>query len=245
MPHNDATILVVDDDPDTLLLLQTTLGVRGFTTLTASNGREALMRLQETAFDTVLLDLQMPVMGGMETLEHIRANPGTRSIPVLVVSAAPSGGDTIVNALNAGANDYLSKPYNPTELVRRVEVLVDLHRLHRERSRAVREMAGAASHGLSQPVTALLGHLELLLSCEGELSAVAAGHARQAYEAALVVADLVKRIQRVQEHSTIPYVAQERIVDLESQGKGRSGAPFAKEYGAAESRSRKPEGENR
>ena len=139
----------------------------------------------------------------------------------------------IVNALDAGANDYLSKPFDPEELLRRVEVMVDLYRLHRERSRAVREMAGAASHGLSQPLTSLLGHLELLLGEIDRLSPEGGDHLRRVHESSVQLAELVKRLQKIQEHQTVEYIRGERIVDVDGQSSPGSPTPFAEEYEAA------------
>ncbi|NUP90237.1 MAG: response regulator [Candidatus Sumerlaeia bacterium] len=233
MPRGLATILCVDDDPDTLLLLRTTFSVQGFTVLTALNGREALVRLHEAPVDVVIMDLEMPVMGGLETIEAIRSSHETHAIPVLVVSGAADREGLLVQALQAGANDYLSKPYNPTSLLRRVEILVDLHHLHRERSQAVREMAGAASHELSQPATALLGHLELLVAQLPALPPDVQTHIHRAHAAALDLAVLIKRIQKIEEHRTVPYLDNRRIVDIGGQGQPQRGAPFAEEYQAS------------
>ncbi|MBN1476393.1 response regulator [Candidatus Sumerlaeota bacterium] len=232
----DATVLVVDDDPDLVKLLQTTLVMRGHRVVTASDGREALVRLEEGHIDTIVLDLLMPVMGGLETLEHLRANPRTRQIPVLVVSAIGQAEEAIVNALNAGANDFMSKPYDPPELLRRIDVMVNLHRLHSERSRAVRELAGAASHQLSQPLTSLMGHLELLVAHIGRFSAEDAEHLRVAQAAAFEVSEVVRRLQRVEGDSTVPYISGTRIIDLDGQGEPSAGAPYADEYSEATGR---------
>jgi CheY-like chemotaxis protein len=232
MARVPATVLCVDDDADTLLLLRTTFSVQGFSVLTALNGREALIRLHEGPVDAIVMDLEMPVMGGIEAIERIRATREIRSIPVMVVSGASERSGQIVSALQAGANDYLSKPYSPTDLLRRIEILVDLHRLHRERSKAVREMAGAASHELSQPTTTVLGHLDLLMSYLSRLPPEAQLHAQRAHAAALDLAVLVKRLQKIEEHRTVPYLDDARIVDIDGQEDPQKGAPFAKEYEA-------------
>jgi CheY-like chemotaxis protein len=229
-PVKHATVLIVDDDPDLIRLLRTTLEIGGYRVESASDGREALVRLEEGHIDTIVLDLLMPVMGGLETLEHIRVNPHTRQIPVLVVSAIGQADEAIVNALNAGANDFLSKPYDPVELLRRIEVMVDLHRLHSERSKAVRELAGAASHQLSQPLTSLIGHLELLMTHIDRLPEEDVEHLRLVQSAAFEVSDVVRRLQRVEGDRTVPYVSGTRIIDLDDEGDQAASAPFADEY---------------
>jgi len=220
MDEKTGRVLIVDDDPEVLTMMRMTLGIQGYEIITAENGREALRRLRETSVDTVVLDLDMPVMGGIETIEHLRATPTTRSLPVLVVTGAGKDDERIVAALNAGANDFLCKPCDPAELLQRIGVMVDLLKLHQERSKAVRQMAGAASHLLSQPLTSLLGNLEIIMDHLAKVPEPAREHFRRSYKAATEMAEAVKRIQKVEEHYTVNYIGDDEIVDLGSVGEG-------------------------
>ena len=112
-------VLVVDDDLVLSSLFVEALSLAGFTTTTASNGADALSILDTTPVDAVLLDSQMPVMDGMEALRSIRANPRTRTLPVILVTGQGHISDR-VRGLEAGASDYIVKPVDIDELVARV-----------------------------------------------------------------------------------------------------------------------------
>jgi serine phosphatase RsbU (regulator of sigma subunit) len=105
--------LVVDDDSDISLLLRTRLGAHGFVTHAASNGDEALVRLADSRIDLVLLDVSMPGIDGFEVLEHIRA----AGLDVAVIMTTAFGSErVVVDALRLGADDYLRKPFEASEL---------------------------------------------------------------------------------------------------------------------------------
>lgn len=113
------TLLVVDDDLDTLKLVGTTLEKQGFHIIAAKDGQEALDRVAETKPDLILLDVMMPKMDGYEVTRRLRANPDTASIPIILFTAKAQVDDKVAG-LDAGADDYLTKPTHPAELVARV-----------------------------------------------------------------------------------------------------------------------------
>ncbi|MBX3045807.1 MAG: response regulator [Anaerolineales bacterium] len=113
------TLLVVDDDLDTLKLVGTTLEKQGFHIIAAKDGQEALDRVAETQPDLILLDVMMPKMDGYEVTRRLRANPDTAQIPIILFTAKAQVDDKVVG-LEAGADDYLTKPTHPAELVARV-----------------------------------------------------------------------------------------------------------------------------
>jgi len=112
-------ILAVDDVELNLAMMEAMLkGLGAFNFIAARNGVQALQALETTiGIDIVLLDLQMPVMDGFETLKRIKANDRTRDIPVIVIT---TGKSEILRILKLGANDFMSRPYNPEELRLRV-----------------------------------------------------------------------------------------------------------------------------
>jgi DNA-binding response OmpR family regulator len=103
--------LVVDDDAQNRDVLERYLRRRGHQVITAEHGRHALGLLAAARVDVILLDLRMPEMDGLETLKHLKADPRWREIPVLVLSAIDEL-DGLVRCLEAGAEDYLHKPFN-------------------------------------------------------------------------------------------------------------------------------------
>ena len=117
-------ILVCDDDPLLVDLLQYRLAAKGYDVIVAEDGGKALRRLQEVRPDAILLDAMMPVVDGYELLRRIREAPETATVPVIMLTARKQEQD-IVTALELGANDYLVKPFIPEELVARLARLIE------------------------------------------------------------------------------------------------------------------------
>lgn len=115
------TILIVEDEPAILHLLRHILERAGFEVILAEDGQQALARLAEARPDLVLCDMVMPGLDGYETLTAIRRDPRTRSLPVLAVSVRSQAED-IQRALEAGANSYITKPFQ------RLQLLEEIHR---------------------------------------------------------------------------------------------------------------------
>ena len=110
-------VLVCDDEPHILRLVEVNLERMGFTVETAVNGRDALEKLKTLRPSLVLLDVMMPYIDGFEVLRVIRKNPDTAKIPVVMLSVRAQEGDAR-RAIEAGADGYLTKPFNPEELRR-------------------------------------------------------------------------------------------------------------------------------
>jgi two-component system, OmpR family, KDP operon response regulator KdpE len=109
-------ILVVDDEPQIARVLKTTLSARGYAIRTASDGDEALQMIKSWTPDLVITDLRMPNMDGVELCRHLRAKSG---IPIIVLSVKNEE-RTKIEALDAGADDYVTKPFSVNELLARV-----------------------------------------------------------------------------------------------------------------------------
>jgi sigma-B regulation protein RsbU (phosphoserine phosphatase) len=123
-------LLIVDDAPDNLLLLEAILETEGFNSITlADSAVEAYAKLEEAkgelAIDLILMDIMMPDISGIEAIKEIRSRPEFQDIPILVVSARSETG-ALVEAFEAGAVDYLTKPINELELVARVRSMLRL-----------------------------------------------------------------------------------------------------------------------
>ena len=123
--RTDAWLLVVDDNEDNRYLLVQRLRREGYANiLQAQNGTEAMSILAQQRVDLVLLDVLMPEMDGHQVLERIRDDIGLRNIPVIMVSAVDEI-DTVVRCIEAGAEDYLQKPFNPILLRARIQASLD------------------------------------------------------------------------------------------------------------------------
>jgi adenylate cyclase len=124
-----AKILVVDDTPKNVKLLADLLTVKGYAVVTASSGREALAKVENEKPDLVLLDVVMPEMSGYEVCRKIRENPATQILPVVMVTALDPSEERI-KGLDAGADDFLTKPINQAELLARVRSLLRIKELY-------------------------------------------------------------------------------------------------------------------
>ena len=113
-------LLLIDDDPNLILLVKDYLEFRGYEVITAENGQEALEVLDKDTPDMIICDVMMPQMDGYSLVEHVRKNPRTNWIPVLFLSAKGQSQDR-VKGLNTGADVYMVKPFEPEELVAQVE----------------------------------------------------------------------------------------------------------------------------
>ncbi|MGI0492151.1 MAG: DNA-binding response regulator [Alkalinema sp. CACIAM 70d] len=113
-------LLLIDDDPNLILLVKDYLEFRGYEVITAENGREALEVLEGHTPDMIICDVMMPEMDGYSLVSAIRNDPKTNWIPVLFLSAKGQSQDR-VKGLNIGADVYMVKPFEPEELVAQVE----------------------------------------------------------------------------------------------------------------------------
>lgn len=119
---NPATVLVVEDDEDVAFVVQFILEREGYAVRLARDGREARAAIEGAAPAAVLLDVMMPFVDGFELLTAIRSQAGWTQVPVIMLTAKSQESD-IVRALDAGANDYVVKPFQPEELLARVRRL--------------------------------------------------------------------------------------------------------------------------
>ncbi|MDX6249851.1 MAG: adenylate cyclase [Kribbellaceae bacterium] len=126
MTTQKSTVLVVDDQPPNVRLLEAILAPRGYDVRTAASGEEALRLIAEDDIDLVLLDIVMPGLDGYEVCRRIREQVDTAYLPVVMVTA--SGDEQKVKALEAGADDFLTKPVNKSELLARVASLARIKR---------------------------------------------------------------------------------------------------------------------
>jgi two-component system alkaline phosphatase synthesis response regulator PhoP len=118
-------VLVVDDDPLLVKLVQTALAAEGLEVIAASNGAEALLAVDSQHPDLIVLDVAMPVLDGFETLRALRAKPETASLPVIMLTARQSDAD-VVKGWSTGADLYITKPFEVQELVLATKRLLEV-----------------------------------------------------------------------------------------------------------------------
>ena len=150
-------ILVVDDLPENVFMLQDRLEHEGYEVLTAYNGKTAIEKAITILPDLILLDVIMPEMSGLIVLEKLKEYSSTSNIPVILVTAK-SGAEDIKEGLEAGAFDYIKKPFNRIELLARVNSALKLSDAHKllieaEQKNTFNATVVTANHKIKQPLT--------------------------------------------------------------------------------------------
>ena len=131
-----STILVVDDNPQNVELMLAYLEALNCTVHTAGDGLEALATVPKVNPDVILLDIMMPRMSGFEVCRRLKADPKTREIPIIMITALNELGD-IERGVESGTDDFLSKPINKLELLTRVKSLLRVRHLKSELERTL------------------------------------------------------------------------------------------------------------
>ena len=129
-PEEPGKILVVDDEPRNVKVLQIHLNARGYTVCTAANGLEALETVEKEMPDLILLDINMPKMDGFEVVERVRANKTTEFIPIVMITALRDTRENRIKAIETGADDFIEKPFDSLEVLARVRSLLRIKRYH-------------------------------------------------------------------------------------------------------------------
>ncbi|MGK7927597.1 MAG: response regulator [Spirulina sp.] len=170
-PENN-NILVVDDSPDNLFLVQSILAEEGYESILVENGPEAIAYIEKSPPHLVLLDVMMPGMDGLEVTRTIRKNPDLPYIPILLITAYDDA--SVVKGLDSGADDFIRKPVEVDELLARVRSLLRLKHSVDERDAIARQREDFVSrlaHDLRTPLIAADRMLDLLQKgALGELS---------------------------------------------------------------------------
>ena len=116
-------ILIADDEPNQLELMAFNLERAGFSAIRAQNGKEVIELVEENNPDLIILDWMMPKMSGIEVCRSLRSRSETKLLPIIILSARSEEGDKSLG-LDSGADDYISKPFSPKELISRVKALL-------------------------------------------------------------------------------------------------------------------------
>jgi len=211
-PHRDQQppqVLVVDDEPANVRLVQAYLKAEGFRVLGAFSGAEALELVEKGGVDLILLDIRMPHMDGFEVCRRIRENPACARMPVVFLTAEFNDADSELQGLEAGADEYLHKPIQRRALVARVRNLIRLADAERDRRMATQlaqseklaaigQIAAGVAHEINNPLTWVKSNLayclERLAGPAGGAGAAPPGELRESLAEALQGADRIEAI---------------------------------------------------
>ena len=229
--QKELTILIADDDQDIRGLVASAIVSTGAKVLEAFDGEHAVELFDLMQPDLAVLDFMMPNMDGKEVCQHIKASEAGELVPVIMLTARGAVEDK-VNLLDAGADDYMTKPFDYQELQARVRAQLRVRELNlqlQEKNRELQEMqqkiveherqmvalelAGAAAHELGQPLSAIMLNCHLIESL---------GADDQKYKQALSsikhdakrIADLVEKLKKVDTKQKRAYYGDTEILDL-------------------------------
>ena len=191
-------ILIAEDEPISRRLLQTCLKKWDHEVISCEDGAQAWDILQQSnAPSLAILDWMMPYIDGVELCRRVRQLPHGELAYIILLTAKNEKSD-IIQGLGSGANDYVTKPFDPDELKARVRVgqrVIDLQNrlIEAERNRVITEAAGAAAHEINQPLTVLVGTAELLMY-QMEQDAQHRESIQSMHEAARKISKIVKQM---------------------------------------------------
>jgi DNA-binding response OmpR family regulator len=117
------TVLVIDDDPVILELLRVNFEIEGFDVICATDGEDGLRRAQADRPDVVISDIMMPRRDGLQLLTDLKADPTTEDLPVILLSAKAQKSE-VQHGIDMGADDYITKPFDPLELIDRLNAVM-------------------------------------------------------------------------------------------------------------------------
>lgn len=166
MSAPEMRILVVDDHEDNLALLKMILEARGLGYLGATDGFDGLELARDERPDLILLDLEMPGMDGFSMLEALKANSLTRQIPVIILTATYLEPKSVERGLSLGADEYLTKPINPEELLVRIRSVIRVRKAERELNQLRKDFTSMLVHDLRSPLEGVGIALNLCLTQE-------------------------------------------------------------------------------
>jgi CheY-like chemotaxis protein len=211
-------VLVVDDNPVNVRLVQAILEKEGYDTLSAMDGPSAIEAARSENPDLALMDIFMGEMNGLDACRVIKQGKDTREIPVIFVTGNTE--DAILQrAFESGGTDYVRKPVNRVELLARIRSVLTQRMLakktvEQEKLQGVLEMAGAVCHEMNQPLQAVTWATELLLREipeEDRLSSAARDINRNIER----IGEITRKLQGITRYETMKYVGNTKIIDIE------------------------------
>jgi len=211
---NKNTIMIVDDEPKNIQLLGTLLTQYNYNIIPATNGINALEKLQKVKPDIILLDVMMPELDGFETCRRIKRDEETADIPIIFLTAKTDKGD-IIEGLSVGAVDYVTKPFNHKELLMRVATQVDLvnaKKQLKQQVNATNELLHVLCHDLTNPIGSISSLLDIVKTKEdfAEIMPMITNAADDCLE----IITLVKAMSAVDTGKTILRITKVNLYDI-------------------------------
>ena len=226
-PEAPGHILAVDDQPDVLRMLALELATSPFQIVQAATGAEALQACRMETFEGILMDVSLPDMSGFEACRLIHATPLNANTPLIYLSGLQVPEEAMIEGLEAGGVDYLTKPCPAPKLLAKLRMMVPLSRQQRalmdaQRQQALLEIAGGAAHELSQP----LATAQIILDrWESKGTPPSPEQVAQVQELLGKVTTVLHQFQNLKTYVTKPYPTGS-ILDLEGSRKASEPPPL-------------------
>lgn len=212
------TILITDDSPVYVKLMEKILEKNRYGTLTAMDGTACLKTAKSLNPDLILLDVIMPGINGFEVCRVLKQDMETKDIPIIFVTSNTDD-NTLKKAFMAGGTDYVRKPPNRIELLARIKSALAQKELVEKRSqeeklKGVLEMAGAVCHEMNQPLQAMFGIAEILLM---DISKDDPQYRdlEKLREQAVRLGNITKKLMTITKYETRDYVGEKKIIDID------------------------------
>ncbi len=216
-------ILIVDDIPENLKVLGLVLKKSNYPFSIALNGKEALEKVSLLNPDLILLDINMPVMNGFEVCKKLKSSSKTSHIPIIFLTAKVDTED-IVKGFEIGAADYITKPFNPRELLARIKTHLSLKKANDdikmfERENTINAMAITANHEINQPLTVLQGNIELFTRSFGgkQLTDKQNKYIYKMQNSIDNISDILKKFQNFKSSKIEEYIKDRNMVVFEEK----------------------------
>lgn len=217
-------ILIVDDHPDNVFILQDRLEREGYEVITAYDGETGLKKTMDESPDLILLDVMMPGMSGYEVCSKIMETESTKNIPVILVTALTDAQD-VKEGLLAGAFDYIKKPFNRIELLARVnsalryressKILVEIEKINTFAATVL-----TANHEIKQPLT-LINLSVAAIKRETEKDVISPEavlkRVRIIEEATTTIIDVLEKLSEIKKPVFTDYVNNLKMIDMDSE----------------------------
>lgn len=213
-------ILVADESTSDLKRIEAILSEAGYQTLTVEEADGALETLLKGDPPIALLEWTMPGMSGIDIVKRLRSSPNVDQYVYTIIVIGRDSHESLIEAIDAGVDDFIVKPFEPDELIMRVKVAHRFMQTYQrlailERNAAVTEMGASLKHSIFNPLTAIMGATELLLMSKdidgGEKSKVDI-----IYQNARRIEELVRKLERVQKAKSVKVADTLKMIDLSS-----------------------------
>ncbi len=216
--HTGKTIVVADDNRVNTEVIKAILQKSGYQTKTASNGKECIESVNEFKPDLLILDIEMPIMNGIEACRCIKQNDLTKDIPIIFVTARTDD-ETLIEAFEVGGADYVLKPISRIELLTRIKSVLT----HKEMTKkllkekmfeSVLQTAGGICHELNQPLQIISGAIHLL-TIELEENSPLSNHAEKINTQVERIGKITNKLMKITRFETKDYIEGSQIIDLD------------------------------